>query len=74
MSDLYCVTYFLYNDTDTLCTEVFSNKQDASNFEDLVWQQCQRAHIEVNVTSFKTTVKSFEDAAKRLEEVTTSGE
>ena len=74
MSNLYCVTYFLYCDTDTLHTEVFDNQEDASKFEELVWNQCQKAHIEVDVTSFKTTVKSFEDAAKRLEEVTTGEE
>lgn len=69
MTDLYCVTYFLYCDTDTLHTEVFDNQEDASKFEELVWDQCQEAHIEVDVTSFKTTVRSFDDATKHLKEV-----
>ena len=69
MTNLYCVIYFLYCDTDTLHTEVFDNQEDASKFEELVWNQCQEAHIEVDVTSFKTTVRSLDDATKHLKEV-----
>ena len=69
MSDLYCVTYFLYCDTETLHTEVFETQEEASKFEDFIWDQCQEAHIEVDVTTTKTTIRSLEDAKKSLEEV-----
>ena len=54
---------------DSQKEEVFETQEEASKFEDFIWDQCQEAHIEVDVTTTKTTIRSLEDAKKSLEEV-----
>ena len=68
IKELYLVHYWFYGDTETMHSVVFLNKEDADKFEDLVWNKCQKAHIELDVTRTEC-IPDLDTAISELDEL-----
>ena len=65
---VYIVSWWIYCDTETLHSRAFTSQQDADDFEQLIWDKCQEAHVEVDVVKTESPL-SYEDAEMELDEI-----
>lgn len=70
MTTLYIVTYFIYNDTDTIHTFVFDNKIEADIFESYLENRCEDKNIPIEINTTISTVTSSDDAISAFNEQT----
>lgn len=67
-SIVYIVSWWIYCDTETLHSRAFTTQQEADDFEQLIWDRCQEAHVEVDVVKSESPL-SYEDAEMELDEI-----
>lgn len=63
---LYFVAYWFYCDTDTMTIMSFETPEEASTFEDVIWDKCQEQHIECDVVVYTGQVMRYNDAIDAL--------
>lgn len=68
LSTVYIVSWWIYCDTETLHSRAFITKEDADQFEQLIWDKCQEAHVEVDVVTSESPL-NYEDAEMELDEI-----
>lgn len=68
LNTVYIVTWWIYCDTETLHSRAFLTQEDADNFEQLISDRCQKAHIEADVVKSESPL-NYNDAEMELDSI-----
>lgn len=63
MNKVFIVTYWLYDDLDTMHAEVFKTREEAERFEDEVYNTCENKSINVHVSIEEVDEQTTVDSA-----------
>lgn len=69
ITPLYLVTYWFYDDTDTIHTEAFLTQEEATKFEEDVYAKCKELRLQVDVNVEIGRINTREAANVYLQEI-----